>query len=117
MADDSPDGPATLAHRRDLLERALHLVDRLPAVQREAIRMYVEGFALHGRWLEQDTTSPTPLSAGAPDGFTAPEVTASPARWLHAIAALVRQGRLAEADDELAAFQRRYPDYRRPAAP
>ena len=75
------------------------------------------GFALHGRWAEQDITSPTSLSAGAPDGFTAPEVTDAPARWLHAIAALVRQGRVSEADDALAAFQRRYPDYRRRAAP
>jgi RNA polymerase sigma-70 factor (ECF subfamily) len=46
MADDAPDEPAMLAHCQDLLERALHLVDRLPAVQREAIRMYVEGFAM-----------------------------------------------------------------------
>ena len=35
-----------LAHRQDLLERALDLVERLPAVQREAIRMYVEGFPM-----------------------------------------------------------------------
>jgi hypothetical protein len=77
----------------------------------------VAGFALHGLLGEVSLTGPADSSDGASNAVIAPEVTASPARWLHAIAALVRQGRLAEADGELAAFQRRYPDYRRHAAP
>jgi hypothetical protein len=75
------------------------------------------GFALHGLLGEASLSGPADAAAGTSNAVTAPEVTASPARWLHAIAALVRQGRLSEADGELAAFQRRYPDYSRGAAP
>ena len=39
----------------------------------------------------------------------------SPESWLKSIAALVLQGRTAEAESALQAFRQRYPDYRLPA--
>jgi len=41
----------------------------------------------------------------------------SPERWLQSIAALVLQGKTAEAESALRAFRQRYPDYRLPPQP
>ena len=43
-------------------------------------------------------------------------VAASPEQWLQGIADLKRQGRNEEAEDQLAEFRKRYPDYRIPEA-
>lgn len=39
----------------------------------------------------------------------------SPARWLKRIVELRREGKTKEAEEELARFRKRYPDYRLPA--
>lgn len=67
--------------------------------------------------------APAAEPAGAASGFAgalagkrsaADDATESPAQWLERIARLRESGRTKEADDALAEFRRRYPDYEIP---
>ena len=53
----------------------------------------------------EDRIQPAMKNAGKRDADLAPR------DWLERIAKLRREGRTKEADDSLAAFRRRYPDY------
>jgi hypothetical protein len=59
-----------------------------------------------------DQAAPAAGVAGAPSAAKPLEAAEPPERWLERIAGLREQGRDREADESLAEFRRRHPDYR-----
>lgn len=59
-----------------------------------------------------DQAAPAAGVSGALSAAKPPEKAESPERWLERIAGLREQGRDREADESLAEFRRRHPDYR-----
>jgi hypothetical protein len=72
----------------------------------------IVGMLLYGAWRAPESLAPAArLSViSADDKELSLGPCATPERWLESIATLVRAGRLSEAQSELAAFRRRYPD-------
>ncbi|MDH5220327.1 MAG: hypothetical protein OEW94_03745 [Betaproteobacteria bacterium] len=61
-----------------------------------------------------DRSAPATSVAGALSAAKPAEEADTPERWLERIAGLREQGRVREADESLAEFRRRHPDYRIP---
>ncbi|HJS38254.1 MAG TPA: hypothetical protein VJ789_09005, partial [Burkholderiales bacterium] len=59
-----------------------------------------------------DQAAPAAGASGALSAAKPPEKAESPEHWLERIAGLREQGRDREADESLAEFRRRHPDYR-----
>ena len=57
-----------------------------------------------------------PPAAGAAQGMLAKKSEMTPAAWLTRIAELRKEGRKREAEESLAEFRKRYPDYKIPEA-
>ena len=72
----------------------------------------IPGFA--GRASAADQAAPAANVAGALSAAKPAEEAEAPERWLERIAGLREQGREREADESLAEFRRRHPDYRIP---